>query len=99
MEELAGDIGFKYKIFEYTGPKQPTSVVVAMGAAALTIQATVKDGAEIGVIHVRLLRPWSQSHFISVLPQSVKRIRVLIGAKAVVNAAGFDLTMAHDLST
>lgn len=71
--------GREYKIIEYHGPAAPEAVVVALGTTATTLANVVHESGQqnVGVVNVRLLRPWSSWHFLSVLPKSVKKICVL----------------------
>ena len=71
--------GKEYKVMEYSGPEKPEAVVVAMGATATTVAKAVEASGNhnVGVINVRLLRPWSSWHFLNVLPKSVEKICVL----------------------
>lgn len=71
--------GKEYKIMEYTGPEEPEAVVVALGSTAATLAHVVHESGNqnVGVINVRLIRPWSSWHFLSVLPKSVQKICVL----------------------
>ncbi len=73
--------GRKYGLFEYYGAKDATHVIVVMGSGAdTTIQAVeklAKAGEKVGVIKVRLYRPFSIKHFIKALPETTKVISVL----------------------
>ncbi|KAL0238733.1 hypothetical protein PCE1_004425 [Barthelona sp. PCE] len=73
--------GKLYKPFDYTGHPEAEHVVVMMGSGASTTEETVKrlvaEGKKVGVIAIHLYRPFSAKHFLSVLPESCKRITVL----------------------
>lgn len=73
--------GRKYKPFEYYGAKDATDVIIAMGSGVETIIETVEylcsKGEKIGVVKVRLYRPFSNKLFLSSLPKTTKRITVL----------------------
>ena len=73
--------GRKYKLFDYVGAKDATDVIIAMGSGVETIEETIthlnRNGAKLGLIKVRLYRPFSAKHLISVLPKTVERISVL----------------------
>ncbi len=73
--------GRDYKPFEYLGAPDADRVIIAMSSACETIEETVKylntRGNKVGLIKVRLYRPFSVEHFLSVLPQSVQSIAVL----------------------
>ncbi len=73
--------GRKYGLFEYYGAKDAENVIVVMGSGAdTTIQAVTalaKTGAKVGVIKVRLYRPFDVSRFVKALPKTTKMITVL----------------------
>ena len=73
--------GRKYKLFDYEGAPDAERVVVIMGSGAQTTQqavkALVKRGEKVGVVTVRLYRPFACEKFIAALPKTVKRIAVL----------------------
>ncbi len=81
MEEFGRLTGRSYQPFEYIGDKQADRVIIAMGSACETIEQTVNflnaTGEKTGLIKVRLYRPFSAEHLLSVLPKSCKRIAVL----------------------
>jgi len=73
--------GRKYGLFDYVGAPDADKVVVVMASGADVVEDTVnhlvKSGAKIGVLKVRLYRPYSEVDFIKALPKSVKSIGVL----------------------
>lgn len=81
MNEINKLTGRDYKLFNYYGAKDAEYIIVAMGSVIDTIQETVdylvSKGEKVGVICVRLYRPFSAEHFLKVMPESVKRIAVL----------------------
>ncbi|MBQ1968097.1 MAG: pyruvate:ferredoxin (flavodoxin) oxidoreductase [Flavobacteriales bacterium] len=81
MEKVSAVCGRKYNLFDYYGAPDAENVVIAMGSATQTIRQTVDylnaQGKKVGVVVVRLFRPFSAKHFLSVLPETVKRIAVL----------------------
>ncbi|KNC98476.1 siroheme synthase domain-containing protein [Spizellomyces punctatus DAOM BR117] len=81
MNKLEHAFGRRYKLFEYSGAPDAETVVVTMGpAAALAQEAATRlnhQGAKVGVLNIRLLRPWSAVHFVNALPKSVKRLAVI----------------------
>merc|ERR1719450_1421284 len=81
MDELGSVIGRNYKLFDYYGDPEAERVVVVMGSGAKTCEETVdylrKQGERVGVLKVRLFRPWSVSHFLAEMPDTVKSIAVL----------------------
>ena len=81
MEQVGQLTGRKYKPFDYVGHPEAENVVVAMGSACDVIEETIDylvgKGEKVGLIKVRLYRPFSAEHFLAVLPASCKRIAVL----------------------
>ncbi len=81
MDKVNAKIGTNYKPFNYYGADDAEFVIVAMGSVNDTIEETVDylnaNGAKVGLVKVRLYRPWSTKHLLSVLPKSVKKIAVL----------------------
>jgi pyruvate-ferredoxin/flavodoxin oxidoreductase len=81
MERFAALTGRRYKLFEYAGDPQAERVLVMMGSGCETAEETVEgltqSGEKVGLLKVRLYRPFSVSHFIDALPASTKAIAVL----------------------
>ncbi|KAJ3094136.1 hypothetical protein HDU97_008459, partial [Phlyctochytrium planicorne] len=79
FEAFEGLVGKRYAPFEYVGSHDAEHVVIAMGsAAALVEEALVKSNDyRVGLIKVRLLRPWSAQHLVEALPESVRRVAVV----------------------
>ena len=81
MEKFAQVTGRTYKLFDYYGHPEAERVVVVMGSGGETVEETVNylaaQGEKVGVIRVRLYRPFSFEHFLGALPKSVKQIAVL----------------------
>ena len=82
MERYAEITGRKYKLFDYVGQPDADRVIVIMGSGAEAVDQTVqrlfeRTGEKLGVIKVRLFRPWSTKDFIDALPRTVKKIAVL----------------------
>ncbi|MBQ7793636.1 MAG: pyruvate:ferredoxin (flavodoxin) oxidoreductase, partial [Clostridia bacterium] len=81
MDKVNAKIGSDYKLFNYYGAPDAESVIIAMGSVCDTISETVDylnaNGEKVGVIKVRLYRPFSVKHFIDAIPASVKKIVVL----------------------
>jgi len=73
--------GRHYHLFDYTGAPDATEVIITMGSSAQTTEETVnylnQQGRKVGVINVRLYRPFSMEHLMAVIPASVKTIAVL----------------------
>ena len=81
MTKFAGRTGRRYRLFEYSGHPNAERVIVIMGSGAETVQETVEylnsHGEQVGVLKIRLYRPFSRTAFMSVLPRSVRSIAVL----------------------
>lgn len=81
MDKFAKITGRQYKIFEYYGAPDAERVVIMMGSGAEAAEETVDylmaKGEKVGLLKVRLYRPFSIEHFINALPSTVKSIAVL----------------------
>ena len=81
MNKVNAKIGTDYKPFNYYGAPDAEHIIVAMGSVCETIDETVDymvaRGDKVGLIKVRLYRPFSAKHLIDVIPESVKQISVL----------------------
>jgi pyruvate-ferredoxin/flavodoxin oxidoreductase len=81
MDRFAGLTGRQYRLFQYEGAPDAERVMVIMGSAAETAQQTVEylaaQGEKVGVLKVRLARPWSGEHFMAALPPTVKALAVM----------------------
>ncbi|MFP4459455.1 MAG: pyruvate:ferredoxin (flavodoxin) oxidoreductase [Candidatus Zixiibacteriota bacterium] len=81
MAKLEKLVGRKYEIFQYFGAKDAEKVIVLMGSSTETAEETVEyltsQGEKVGVIKVRLYRPFSVKHLAKALPSTVKYISVL----------------------
>ena len=81
MDELGKITGRSYKLFDYYGDPEAERIIVAMRSACDTISEVVDylraKGEKVGAVRVRLYRPFSAEHFLSVIPETVKKIAVL----------------------
>jgi len=81
MEAFAKRVGREYHLFDYVGHPEADRVVVIMGSGAEAVHELVDwlnaRGEKVGVLKVRLYRPFSARHFIEALPTTVKRIAVM----------------------
>jgi pyruvate-ferredoxin/flavodoxin oxidoreductase len=81
MDKFAKLVGRNYHLFDYVGADDAEKIIVIMGSGADTVHETVEflaaKGKKVGVVKVRLYRPFSVKHFINCLPKSVKKIAVL----------------------
>jgi pyruvate-ferredoxin/flavodoxin oxidoreductase len=71
----------RYHLFDYIGDSQAERIIVIMGSGAEAVEETVnylnQKNEKVGLIKVRLYRPFSKNHFLKVLPKTVKKIAVL----------------------
>lgn len=81
MDRFAALTGRPYHLFDYVGASDAERVIVLMGSGAETAEETVKSltarGEKVGVILVRLFRPFSVSHFLQALPVTTRVIAAL----------------------
>ncbi|MBQ0043779.1 MAG: pyruvate:ferredoxin (flavodoxin) oxidoreductase, partial [Bacteroidales bacterium] len=81
MGEISELTGREYRPFDYYGAADAEDVIIAMGSVTETIKETIDyleaQGRKVGVVIVRLYRPFSAKYFQKVMPKSVKRIAVL----------------------
>ena len=85
MKEISKVTGRTYNLFDYHGAKDADRVIIAMGSVTDTAEEVVdylvEKGEKVGLLKVRLYRPFSIKHFLNALPKTVKRIAVLDRAK------------------
>jgi len=85
MEKLASVTGRHYSLFDYVGAEDATRVVVSMGSSCEVIEETVNylvgKGEKVGLVKVRLYRPFSNEHFWRAVPVACRRIAVLDRSK------------------
>lgn len=81
MERFAARTGRAYRLFDYHGHPAAERVVVLMGSGADTaheaVDRLVQEGERVGVLAVRLYRPFSSAHLLAALPASVRALAVL----------------------
>ncbi|MCQ2381890.1 MAG: pyruvate:ferredoxin (flavodoxin) oxidoreductase, partial [Clostridia bacterium] len=78
MQQFAKLTGRQYHLFDYVGAPDAEHVIIAMGSACETIADTLtKLNGKLGLIKVRLYRPFSAEHLLKVLPKTTKTITVL----------------------
>ena len=81
MDKVNEKIGTDYKLFNYYGAADAEHVIIAMGSVCDTIEETidylVAAGKKVGVVKVRLYRPFSAEALIDAIPETVKQISVL----------------------
>ncbi|NLK28254.1 MAG: pyruvate:ferredoxin (flavodoxin) oxidoreductase [Clostridiales bacterium] len=81
MNKVNAKIGTDYKLFNYYGAEDAEHIIIAMGSVIDTIDETIDylnaAGNKVGVVKVRLYRPFSAKHLIDAIPDTVKQISVL----------------------
>ncbi|MUM77081.1 pyruvate:ferredoxin (flavodoxin) oxidoreductase [Pseudodesulfovibrio sp. F-1] len=81
MKKVGKLTGRKYKLFDYVGHPQADRIIVATGSGCEAIEEVVNhlnaSGKKVGLVKVRLFRPFSVKHMLAVIPKTVKKIAVL----------------------
>ncbi|KAJ5068011.1 pyruvate-flavodoxin oxidoreductase-related [Anaeramoeba ignava] len=81
MDDFYRIVGRRYNLFDYVGDPNAERVIVVMGCAGEVIEKVIdylaKKGEKVGVIKVRLYRPFAKKEFLKVLPKTAKKIAVL----------------------
>ena len=81
MDKINAKIGTDYKLFNYYGAADAEHIIVAMGSVNDTIEETIdylaNKGVKVGLIKVRLYRPFAKEAFVAAIPDTVKHISVL----------------------
>lgn len=81
MDQLAALVGRQYRLFDYVGAPDADRVVVLMGSGCGAVEETVRylngQGEKVGVLKVRLFRPFSVKHLVDALPETTKHLAAL----------------------
>jgi pyruvate-ferredoxin/flavodoxin oxidoreductase len=81
MRKLEKIVGRKYNLFDYVGAPDAEKIIIIMGSGAETVHEMVEylvsKGQKVGVLKIRLFRPFSNRHFMAAIPTTVKKIAVL----------------------
>ena len=81
MDKVNAKIGTDYKLFNYYGAADAEHIIIAMGSVCETIDETIDyltaKGQKVGLVKVRLYRPFCASALIDAIPDTVKKISVL----------------------
>ncbi len=81
MKKVAELTGRTYNLFDYVGHPQAERIVIAMGSAVDTLEETmnylINKGEKVGLLKVRLFRPFSITHMLQAIPETVRSIAVL----------------------
>ncbi len=81
MKKVSNLTGRNYNLFDYVGHPEAEHIIVAMGSSCETIEELINyyqdQGEKVGLVKVRLFRPFSTEHLFQAIPQSAKIITVL----------------------
>jgi len=81
MNKVAAKIGRQYHLFDYVGAPDAEKVIIATGSACDTIEQTIhqlnQQGEKLGLVKVRLYRPFSVQVFVDCIPKTAQKIAVL----------------------
>jgi len=81
MDDLAALTGRRYRLFDYVGAPDADRVLVMMGSGAETAEATIErlnaQGAKLGLVKVRLFRPFRTADLVAAIPETVRALAVL----------------------
>ena len=81
MDKAAKVLGRSYHLFDYIGAPDAERVIITMGSSCDVVEETVNylngQGEKVGLVKVRLFRPFSAEHLLGAIPESVKAIAVL----------------------
>ncbi|MBU0632549.1 pyruvate:ferredoxin (flavodoxin) oxidoreductase [bacterium] len=87
MDQFATLTGRAYHLFDYVGAPDAEHIIILMGSGAQTVHESVdyftSKGEKVGMIKVRLYRPFSLKHLLAALPKSTKAIAVLDRTKEI----------------
>ena len=87
MEKVFKLTGRKYNLFDYYGAEDADRIIIIMGSGSDVVEETIdyllKQDEKVGVIKVRLYRPFSKDHFLKAIPKSVQKIAVLDRTKEI----------------
>lgn len=81
MKDISSLTGRDYHLFDYVGHPEAENIIIAMGSVCETIEETInlllKQGRKVGLVKVRLYRPFAPEYLKAVIPKTVKRIAAL----------------------
>ncbi|WP_130836219.1 pyruvate:ferredoxin (flavodoxin) oxidoreductase [Lachnoclostridium sp. Marseille-P6806] len=81
MDKVNAKLGTDYRLFNYYGAADAEQIIIAMGSVNETIEETIDylnaQGRKVGLIKVRLYRPFAADAFVAAIPDTVKKISVL----------------------
>lgn len=104
LRAFNGELGTEYELFEYVGHNAAEHVLVVFGSvesqlAKQVVSKLVADGAKVGVVSVRVYRPFVEEEFLKVLPDSAQTIAVLgqVANEAAVSDAAIQSALYSDV--
>lgn len=81
MDKFAERVGRQYRLFEYIGAEDAERIIVLMGSGGETVEETIQylaaRGEKVGMVKVRLFRPFATERFLNVLPATAKVVAAL----------------------
>ena len=81
MAKVNEKLGTNYQLFNYYGAPDADRIIIAMGSVNDVIEEVIDylnaNGEKVGLVKVRLFRPWSSKHLLAAIPETVKKIAVL----------------------
>ncbi len=81
MKKVGDLTGRQYRLFDYVGDPEADRIIISMGSSCETIEEVINylsaQGEKVGLVKVRLLRPFSSEHLFAAIPRSAKNITVL----------------------
>lgn len=87
MKKINCELGTDYDLFNFYGSPDAERIIIAMGSVCNVIEETIdyllKQGEKVGLVKVRLYRPWYGQGLLDVIPKTVKKIAVLDKTKEV----------------
>lgn len=87
MEKVSKLTGRKYRLFDYYGDKDADRIIIMMGSGSQVAEEAIDylnaRGEKVGIVKVRLFRPFSRDHLLKAIPKSAKKIAVLERTKEV----------------
>lgn len=85
MDHLASLTGRQYRLFDYHGDAKATRIIIMMGSGAETVRQTIDALPEkgLGLVNVRLYRPFSPEHLLAAIPVTTQSIAVLDRTKEI----------------
>ena len=102
MEQINNKFNTNYHPFDYYGPVDAKKIIIAMGSVCDTIKEVIDEKGEeekLGLIIVRLFRPFSIKYLLNVLPETVKEVAVLDRAKEIGSYCPLYLDVVNALSS